>query len=131
MYDVFAALRTFDLWIGKDLSIPRMTIRPAVILKRLGAESLESVWKSPKGRKKPVECLIRLLGTKMIRTLIRGVKRVSDPFEADGISQPLRDLSLFAAVRIHFNNARPDILFFLARVTARTHRNIELAVSAE
>ena len=113
--NIFTALLARKLWVGKDLSVRRIAIWPAVI---------SAVFER-------VKRFVRFLESKMIRALARSPEEIADPFQPDGISQTSGKFTLLRAVRIHFDNACPHLFFFYARVAGRSDRDVKFAGGRE
>src|SRR5436190_2991858 len=64
----------------------------------------------------------------MVRTLIRREDKITERPQADRITKSASKNPLVRAVWIHLQNRRADLLFFDARIAARTDRDIHLAV---
>src|SRR5687768_429549 len=108
----FTAAGPIQLRIGKYSAVRGMTIRPAVI----GAVLHR------------VKSFVRFLQPEMVGTLVRREKEFTVPSEPDRVPQPFCENALLGAVRIHFQDRRPDLFLFLAGIAARTDRNVHLPV---
>src|SRR5690606_14513273 len=75
-----------------------------------------------------IHCLVGPCGSQVVRTLICRPETTVDPLQAYRIPQALCENPAVLSIGIHLEYGRANRFFFDARITARSDRDIELAV---